>query len=234
MWLAGAALDLLLPQPCAGCGAAGGSPCAACAARLAGPPRCRPPRPAPPGLPPPWAVAPYDGAVRRLIVAYKERGRTGLARPLGAALARSVVAAAGAHGLSVPLLLVPVPSSRASVRRRGEDPTLRLARVAARTAVRLGTPARCLPVLAHRRRVADQAGLSAAERLANLRGALTARRILRHARLIVVDDVLTTGATLAEAARALRAAGAEVSAAAVVAATPRRYGPGKSVMADLA
>lgn len=239
MWLPGVALDLVLPQRCAGCGAAGGGACAACTARLTAPARCRRPRPAPPGLPPVWAVTPYDGTTRRLIVAYKERGRAGLVRPLGAGLARSVLAAAGegppldrppggapAAARPVvpapgPLLLVPVPSARAAVRRRGDDPALRLARAAARTVTRYGVPARCLPVLGHRRRVADQAGLAAAERLANLRGALAARRDLPDARLIVVDDVVTTGATLAEAARALRAAGAEVLAAAVVAATPR-------------
>lgn len=289
MRLLGVALDLVLPQRCAGCGAAGGGVCAACTARLTAPARCRRPRPAPPGLPPVWAVTPYEGAARRLIVAYKERGRAGLARPLGAALARSVLAAAGMWtpsdrppydtpvgppllgsslpgsslpgsfpvgsslvgspsagsfpvgpslagpslvgsfpvgpspvGLAAaPLLLVPVPSARAAVRRRGDDPALRLARAAANAVARHGVPARCLPVLAHRRRVADQAGLTAADRLANLRGALAARRDLPNARLIVVDDVVTTGATLAEAARALRLAGAEVLAAAVVAATPR-------------
>jgi predicted amidophosphoribosyltransferase len=175
-----------------------------------------------------WAVAPYAGAVRKMIVAYKERGRSGLARPLGAALARAV--SAGAAGTGLPLLLVPVPSTRASVRRRGHDPTLRIARVAARALTRLGEPVRCRPVLRHRRKVVDQAGLTAAARMANLSGALVARQSLRGARVIVVDDVITTGATLVEAARALRAAGAEVHAAAVVAATarhadvPERYG----------
>jgi predicted amidophosphoribosyltransferase len=195
--------------------------CAACGALLDGPARIRPPCPVPPGLPPPWAVAPYAGPVRQLIVAHKERGLAGLAGPLGAALARAVLAAA-VQG--EPVLLVPVPSSRASVRRRGEDPTLRIARAAAREATRRGAAAHCLRALRHRRRVADQAGLTATGRAANLDGALGARSGLRGARVIVVDDVITTGATLAEAARALRAAGAEVPAAAVVAATARHAG----------
>ncbi|GAA4637187.1 hypothetical protein GCM10023196_089970 [Actinoallomurus vinaceus] len=223
MGLLGAALDLVLPQRCAGCDGADGLLCAACAALLDGPAGVSPPRPVPPGLPRPWAVAAYTGAVRRMIVAHKERGRTGLARPLGAGLAAAVLAAArDAEG---PVLLVPVPSSRASVRRRGHDPTLRLARAAAREAARAGTAVSVARVLAHRRRVADQAGLTAAERAANLAGALTAQHDLRGATVIVVDDVITTGATLAEAARALRAGGARVRAAAVVAAT-RRYGEG--------
>jgi predicted amidophosphoribosyltransferase len=228
--LLGAALDLVLPQRCAGCGDAHGLLCVACAALLDGPAGVRPPRPVPPGLPRPWAVAAYTGAVRHMIVAHKERGRTGLARPLGAGLATAVLAAA--HDAQVPVLdaqgpvlLVPVPSSRASVRRRGHDPTLRLARAAARETARAGTAVSVVRALAHRRRVADQSGLTAVERAANLAGALTARYDLRGATVIVVDDVITTGATLAEAARALRAGGARVRAAAIVAAT-RRYGEG--------
>jgi predicted amidophosphoribosyltransferase len=165
-------------------------------------------------------VAPYTGAVRQLIVAHKERGLAGLARPLGAALARAVLAAAKDPGPRA--LLVPVPSSRASVRRRGQDPTLRIAQEAAREAGRHGAATSCVQVLGHRRRVADQAGLTAAGRVANVTGALRAGCDLRGAQVIIVDDVVTTGATLAEAARALRAAGAEVRAAAVVAATARR------------
>jgi predicted amidophosphoribosyltransferase len=228
-----AALDLLLPQPCAGCGASGHLVCPACAERLAGPARLRLPCPVPSGLPPPFAIAPYAGVVRQLIVAHKERGLTGLARPLGTALARAALTAAGT---SSPVLLVPVPSSRASVRRRGQDPTLRIAREAAtratREALRRHGDSRdarpvisCVRALTHRRRVADQAGLTATARAANLSGALQARLDLRGHRVIVVDDVITTGATLTEAARALRAAGAEVPACAVIAATARASPP---------
>ena len=224
-----AALDLVLPQPCAGCGALGSLLCLACAPRLAAPARLSLPAPAPPGLPQSWAIAPYAGPVRELIVAHKERGLTGLARPLGAALARAASAAAASAGVGPPTLLVPVPSSRASVRRRGRDPTLMIAREAARAATggvpgREKTPWRkvsCVQALQHRRRVADQAGLTATARSTNLTGALHSNLDLSGVRVIVVDDVITTGATLTEAARALRAAGAEVPAAAVIAATQR-------------
>ncbi|GLY89076.1 hypothetical protein Airi02_070050 [Actinoallomurus iriomotensis] len=134
MKLLAAFLDLILPQPCAGCGAPGGLVCRACDGHLAGPARLCLPSPAPEGLPPPFAVAPYAGPVRRLIIAHKERGLSGLARPLGAALARAATRAAAP---GEPLLLVPVPSSRASVRRRGHDPTLRIAQEAAKHASRL-------------------------------------------------------------------------------------------------
>ena len=240
-----AALDLILPQPCAGCGTPPGLVCPACEEALARPARLCLPSPAPSGLPSPFAVAPYAGAVRQLIVAHKERGLTGLARPLGAALARAALAAAESTGTSAPIVLVPVPSSRESVRRRGHDPTLRIAREAAREAARqttdtwrtVRTPLRtagrrsgkraavsCVPALRHQRRVADQAGLTAPDRATNLAGALHARLELHGVRAIIVDDVVTSGSTLTEAARALRAAGAEVPAAAVIAATERHTG----------
>ncbi|WP_354670887.1 phosphoribosyltransferase family protein [Actinomadura sp. DC4] len=328
-----AALDLVLPRPCAGCGAVEGLLCPTCAPQLTAPARLSLPSPVPPGLPPTWATASYAGEVRQLIIAHKERGLAGLARPLGAALANAAFAAADSAGVGSPVLLVPVPSSRASVRRRSRDPTLIITREAARAArslaraapadrpardaenrlrptatlratgpqatsprstnPRVATPwetsprstspeatnprepdpqatspqtttprttdpkatgmratgmrapdlrvtdlratgtrstgtrstglriASCVPALRHRRRVADQSGLTATARMANLTGAMEACLDLRGVCVILVDDVITTGATLAEAARALRAAGAEVPAAAVIAATER-------------
>jgi predicted amidophosphoribosyltransferase len=220
-WL-GDLLDLLLPERCSGCGGVPGLLCDRCRALLEGPGRPAVPSPRPAGLPESWAVASYEGAVRAVIVAHKESGRGGLARPLGAALARSVLAA-GAGG---PVLVVPVPSTRASVRRRGHDPMLRITASAIAALRTRGVPARRVAALAHARQVADQAGLPRAGRVANLTGALWVARPGEVAgrRVVLVDDVVTTGSTLAEGARALRAAGAEVPAAAVIAATPRRCG----------
>jgi len=170
------------------------------------------PDPTPPGFPATAAFGRYDGPLRALLLAHKERGRTALARPLGGALARAVAGVA-----SGPVLLVPVPSSRAAVRARGHDHAWRLARAAAR---RLPPGSAAGRLLAPARAVADQAGLSHAARAANLHGALVARQGRAH--VVVVDDVVTTGATLVEAARALAAAGHVVLGAAVVAATARR------------
>jgi ComF family protein len=179
----------------------------------AGPTRAVP-VPAPRGLPRTWAIAPYDGPVRALVLAHKERGRLALSGPLADALARA--ASAGA-----PDVLVWVPSRRAAIRSRGYDHARRLAIRAAR---RLGVPA--VPAVLVARRLADQSGLNAADRAANLAGAF---RVDSHValslagrRIVVVDDVMTTGATLAEAARALRAEGLDVVGAAVVAAGVRR------------
>ena len=219
-----ALLDLVLPQTCAGCGAAGVRWCRPCA-RVLAEAAARPlgrtaPDPVPPGFPDAAAAAVYDGPVRGAVLAHKEAGRLGLVRPLGAVLAAAVAVLAPVG----PFVLVPVPSAPAVVRARGHDHARRLAREAARVLRRRGLPARASPLLVQSRRPADQAGLDASGRAANLAGALVTRRDLTGLVVVVVDDVVTSGATLAEATRALRAAGARVGGAATVAATARRRG----------
>jgi predicted amidophosphoribosyltransferase len=216
-----APLDPVLPTPCAGCRLRPEQWCPACAVRLRGPPRPARPRPCPPGLPDCWAVAGYSGPVRQAMLAYKERQRRALAEPLAEALAAAALSAAraaGWPGAPTPLVLVPVPSRRAAARARGGD---HLRRLADRAAARL-PGARVAPVLRQVRRVADSAGLSAAERRANLEGALGVRRPPPPGLIIVVDDVITTGASLAEASRALAAAGHPVAGGAAIAATERK------------
>ncbi|MEU3312046.1 phosphoribosyltransferase family protein [Streptomyces sp. NPDC006662] len=212
---------LVLPADCAGCGAARSLLCGACRGALGGA-GAGPVRPAAGGaggaLPPLYAAARYEGPVRAVVLAHKERGALPLAGPLGVALAAAVSASRTAGELA----LVPVPSARRTLRARGHDPALRLALAASRRLRAAGAPARVAPVLRLRRQVADQAGLGARERWENLAGALEVRpggmRLAAGARIVVVDDVVTTGATLAEASRALRAAGLRARAAAVVAA----------------
>lgn len=212
-----ALFDLLFPATCAGCGRAGVVVCNACSDVLRATPRVRLPTPCPAALPPPYAVADYTGTTRALLLAYKERDAVSLTGALATALAAAITAASP-RAMREPTLIVPVPSTRAALRRRGYDPVLRLARAARRGQV--------VPALAHKREINDSAGLSAQSRRLNLDHALVvppARRGRVQGRTVVlVDDVVTTGTTLAEAARALRAAGASVSAAAVVAATVRR------------
>ncbi|CUW28874.1 DNA utilization protein GntX [Streptomyces reticuli] len=212
--------DLVLPADCAGCGAPRTALCPRCRATLdAGVPRRVRPVPEPAGLPVVHAVAPYAAEVRALLLAHKERGALALAGVLGAALAGAVRVGLGEGGAGAgpagvpgrgPVLLVPVPSARWAVRARGHDPVRRMAFAAAGELRRTGTPARVTAVLRQRRAVADQAGLDARRRLENLAGALEVTpgggRLLGAGRVVLVDDLMTTGATLAEAARALREA----------------------------
>ncbi|MEU2950391.1 ComF family protein [Streptomyces xanthochromogenes] len=202
---------LVLPTACGGCGRPRTALCARCTAGLLGAPACRVrPAPEPAGLPAVYAAAPYEDAVRAVLLGHKERGALGLAGMLGQALAGAARAAAAPCGRG-PLLLVPVPSSRRAVRARGHDATRRIALAAAGELRRSGTDARVAAVLRQRRTVADQAGLSASQRLRNLSGALMVAgggaRLLEGGQVVLVDDLMTTGASLAETARAIRAAG---------------------------
>ena len=179
---------------------------------------------------PVWVVADYGGPTAALIRSWKDGGRRDLARPLSRALAAALHAAwldaAGPAGTVV----VPVPSGPANRRRRGGDPVADLARraVGELRRQRLAGPGdlRVIPVLRHRRQVADQAGLGVVERSRNLAGALHLPDrwlpLVAGAGVLVVDDVVTTGASSAEAARALGCAGVRVLAVGAVAYTPRR------------
>ncbi|WP_077063528.1 phosphoribosyltransferase family protein [Streptomyces sp. MP131-18] len=220
--------QLVLPTECAGCGAARGVLCAACRAALCGGPARRVrPVPEPTGLPPVYAAAWYTDQPRAVLLAHKERGALPLVRPLGRALALGVRAAArgsgaaGAGGGRV-LGLVPVPSARSAVAGRGHDPVRRIALAAAGQLRREGCAVRVRPVLRQVRRVADQSGLAAERRRANLAGALAVRSgaLTSGDAVVLVDDLVTTGASLAEAARAVRAAGGRPVGAAVIASPP--------------
>ncbi|WP_030771587.1 ComF family protein [Streptomyces sp. NRRL F-2664] len=201
---------LVLPVDCAGCGAARVLVCADCAGGLSGAAAgLVSPYPRPQGLPVVRAAAAYEGAVRAVLLAHKERGVLPLAGVLGGALAAAVLAGGPERGRGE-VALVPVPSARRQVRARGHDPARRIALAAAGRLRRAGVAARVAPVLELRRAVADQAGLGARQRRENLAGALAVRRdgvrLTAGARIVLVDDVVTTGATLAEAARAVREA----------------------------
>lgn len=224
-------VDLLFGGSCVGCARPGSALCQGCATALHRTPVRHTPSPCPENLPPVYRVAWYDGAVRQALVAHKERAQLSLAKPLGEALAVSVLGVVShAGGTRSAVHLVPAPARREVVRVRGHDPLLRIARRAARELRRSGVSCTVRPVLRPLRVVADQAGLGAAARGENVNGAFGVRRgrDVRAWAVVIVDDIITTGATSLEMARALGAAGADVVGIAVVAATARRRSPHKS------
>ena len=169
-------------------------------------------------------AADYAGVTRTILTAWKERGRRDVSVYLAHALARAVhVAAVAARAQSASdvgcATVVPIPASSAAHRRRGEDAWARVVRQAMQVPdPRVGlTLARSLRLT---RQPRDQAGLTAPERKANLVEAF-ACEAPPEGPVIIVDDIVTTGATLAEAARALRVAGVVEVSAAAIAATSR-------------
>ena len=206
----GALLDaaaVLLPVRCAGCSAPDRAVCPTCARSLAPQERTRTVA----GVTVRSALD-YDDVPRTILLAYKEAGRVDAAPALARAL-HSVVVAAGAGAPSVPVL---IPSTRVAWRRRGYHPTglvLSRARV-------LDPP--LWRALRLARQTSDQAGLSSGERERNREGSLVASPRVAGRRCLLVDDIVTTGATLVEAARAITAAGGVVVGAATIAQTPRR------------
>lgn len=182
---------------------------------------------------PVWAATAYTGPVRDVVVAWKDHGRTDLTRDLRTTMARLAgeVRPTLEQLHAGPLRIVPVPSSGAARRRRGREPVVELAR-----AVATGAGAPLVRGLAHRSRVLgvrDQVGLGSRARAGNVsRSVRPTRRApeMVGAGCVLVDDVLTTGATLAECSRAVTMAGGRVVAALVLAATPA---PGGTSPAEL-
>lgn len=203
-------LDLAFPARCAGCGREGAPACDACAPALftrldlpAGTPIGMPSETPAPLLQLEWC-APFDGAIRRALHALKYEGERRLAEPLGVALAERW-RRSGVGGD----LIVPVPVHTERARERGYDQAVLLAEVAARE---LRLP--MYPLLERTRATEAQYGLGRGERAGNVRGAFGLRQTAAPPRVpsdrwvILVDDVVTTGSTLAACAEALVEAGA--------------------------
>ncbi|MEV4599013.1 ComF family protein [Amycolatopsis sp. NPDC049253] len=214
------------------------------------------------GLAPAYALARYQGVAKRVLIAYKERGRRDVAPALGRVLASALAGLPragcpragprrGGHSLGgssfddlafagssrtgprleKPVVardspadgdsaragswcLVPAPSRRSASRLRGGPHVQRLAEAAARSLAQTGAEAFVAPALALKG-ARDAVGLSRAERVANLAGRLRfvpAGRPPPGSRVVVLDDVVTTGATAAACVRALADAGVSVSA----------------------
>ena len=211
----GRLLDLALPSACVGCRREGPPLCTECRVILQVRWNAEPgvPLGLPADIPPPllqleWC-APFSGVTRRALHALKYGGERRLAGPLGLAIAERW-RRAGVGGD----ILVPVPASPDRSRERGYDQAALLASAAAR---RLGLPV--VPALERLRATTAQAALDQAARAANLRGAFRHRagQVVAGRWVVLVDDVVTTGATLGACAGVLVEAGAAAVSAIAVA-----------------
>lgn len=238
-----ALVDLVLPAECAGCRATRvplrSGVCAGCVAVLEGlSPHPVRPTPAPSGLPPCVALGAYEGVLRETVLSYKERGRHGLGRPLGALLAEVVVSAVvggnvvapdARHVGPRPVVLVPVPATARAARERHGDHVARLARHAARRLRSVNWPVTMVRAVRALPRP-DSVGLDAEGRAAVARTAFQVnaeairrlRSVADRRTVVVLDDIVTTGATLAAIAGLFRDSGVSAAAAAVLAGTVRR------------
>lgn len=231
------ALGLLFPAACVGCGvelpasAARAALCDACLQQTAtgygNPcPRCAMPLAGSPGDRLPCgecharnhrfvsavAVGKYDGLLRRLVLRSKSAADEALALGLGDRLADRLLEQPGFQSPNA-VVAVPIPRLRRLFR------SINVAEILAEAvSTKLGVP-RLSGVLRYRRLVQKQANLTPAQRRRNVKGALEATTLfdLHGTKLLVVDDVLTTGATADEAARALLAVGADQVSVGVVA-----------------
>jgi predicted amidophosphoribosyltransferase len=208
-------LDLILPLECGGCRTPSTRWCEACAMELA----VRPDEPhliSPRVDPqvPVFALGRYAGARRQAILALKEQGRGDLVAPLAHVLALGVHRLLAWGMVETPLTIVPAPTRRWAARRRGGDPVARLAHVA----VARHPDITVVAALRMQALTRDSVGLGSAERERNVAGRVLPRGRLPRTEVLLVDDIVTTGATAKESVRVLTAAGVRVAAVLAIAA----------------
>ena len=185
-------LDLLLPAKCTICGVSGAIVCEPCQTKFC-PRSFDISRNNFDG----YAATNYSDDVAKMIYEYKERGQTSLAKFFARFMAPRI-----AKYSSTDAILVPVPSGRSATTIRGFEPAKILAAHLSRQ-----TKLPTLAALTLKIEAADQATLNRQQRLLNLQNGMVGSNVLRGKSVILVDDIVTTGATLAEARRAVHEAG---------------------------
>ncbi len=154
-----------------------------------------------PGVPV-FSLGRYAGPRRRAILGFKERGRTDLIAPLARALGGGIAHLETWGIVDRSVTLVPAPTRRTAARRRGGDPVTRIARAAWPNVVQ---------ALRSRAFTRDSVGLSVPDRQRNVANRVRLVRAV-DGPIVLVDDIITTGATATESVRVLQTAGAAVLA----------------------
>lgn len=206
-------LDLVFPLECGGCAAPSTRWCESCAAAFEvgqDQPHLVTPR-IDPGVPV-FTLGRYAGVRSRAIVAVKEHGRRDLIAPLARALALGIHRLLDWGMVMAPLTIVPAPTRRSAARRRGGDPVTRIAA----TATRCHPDLTVVPALRTSALVRDSVGLSSGARERNIAGRV---RMIRpvSGNVLLVDDIVTTGATAREAVHTLEPVGVRLMAVLAIA-----------------
>ena len=206
-------LDLVLPLQCGGCGTPSTRWCEACAKELSV--RSDEPHVVSPHLDPgvpAFSLGPQAATRREAIIAVKERGRADLIKPLAAALSAGIAHLITWGVVETPVTVVAAPTRRSAARRRGGDPITRVALAAA-----AGLPGvDVIAALRTRAFVVDSVGLSSADRQRNIAGRVKVIKPVAG-EVLLVDDIITTGATVRESVRVLGTVGAHVAAVLAIA-----------------
>lgn len=218
-------VDLAMPQHCPGCGtrlnfldSRSSRICFRCALSLHGYPHAVRIKGIGEGEFPIMAAALYEGPARNILLAAKERNQVSLIPIIAKAALIAINLLLGRLETEVPLALVPVPSMPRNLRNRGYNLVEQMAELIA-SHLRMHFDDVCvIPILRHNRRVDDQSRLTAKQRALNLTGALTTvdacLPAIKGRRVIILDDLVTTGSTLLEARRALQMTAANIEGAA--------------------
>lgn len=193
--------EFLFPQACVGCGKPGMRMCGECKDEWSRAPQ-RVTTLTDPHVPV-WSLGEFGGVRRKTIINLKERGRTDAVRYLGPVVAAAVEHLKALGEVEEDIVLLPAPTRMRSAQQRGGDPVELICRASGLRTER---------VLWHRPSVADSVGLDVSQRRRNLSGNVFLTRIPSSA-VLIVDDVITTGATLAESVAVLTSGNVKIRGA---------------------
>lgn len=209
--------ELIYPEICLCCGKTGAKICDSCSRYwLAKPNRSK--------VENIWLffVATYDEATSQVILAAKEAGNKDAVRLIARSIASSVSFAIVNLGISQPINLVTIPSQLSAIRRRGRDHIKDLAQEVIIQLNQQDINAICLPILKPIKKIKDQSDLNGLQRKENMNHAFTVKSSpISQSTVILIDDLVTTGASIQEGVRALSEAKITVDAVVTACAVGR-------------